>query len=292
MRNEHGELLSQQLELAIAAVAAGQGEAFEVAVLAGLLARHGGHPPVLAEAERWCGAEGRLLLRAALADLSLEDALGGIIDADEHDSEEERADVLFDLDELCAGAHFCAERDQARMIVDLAVSTIRAFPEPWAALAPLATSLLESAPPHEQDPALGLWRAIEALHWAAQPEDDMAPRCDAASRELALPLLLTLPAPRAQLPASADELPPAPRWELVLREDDWELALVTEPSGRSRLELSAVAHVTEVAVQREGTTVPLERPAPGVWSCAAEPGSYEWTINGRRHLLEVMDDRI
>jgi hypothetical protein len=146
------------------AVRAGTGDAFEVAVLAGLLARYKEPTPELAEAEKWRDGDGDALLNEVIANLSVEGIASGVLYADESDEVEERMDALLELDEVCAGLRWCDATFRIRDEIDLVTRTIEAFPEPWLGLRFFASAVLRGgqARPLRDDPARRMWACVEA----------------------------------------------------------------------------------------------------------------------------------
>jgi hypothetical protein len=156
-RIEEAELLEAQLVEALAETRRAEGHAFEVVALAGLRERLAGEPAALAAVDEWLDADGAVLLADEIADLELDrriDELVGLPD----DAHEERVDGTFAIDELSAGLTFCGNQARIAPFIELLGRAIQATPAPWCALSPLASRILESAPPLDDDPAGGLWR--------------------------------------------------------------------------------------------------------------------------------------
>jgi hypothetical protein len=158
--------LFEQLAAAVTDCESGRDEPFEVAVLAGLLSRHlaSGEPASPAEGAVLAAAE-RLrrsgVLDAALPNvMTAEDALAELEALCEDDSEEERCEPLFDLDELCAGACFVEKADHYAAVIAAAAAVIRRQAGLWQATAAWVPQLLATAPPLPGDPALLLWREL------------------------------------------------------------------------------------------------------------------------------------
>lgn len=156
------EFLVGQLGEALADVKSGQGDAFEVACLAGLVWRFCEAPAELLAAERWgASPEGSAALNEAICALVPYDTTRGVLESEEGDEPEERLDALLAMDEMCAGLHWAFATFMVTLDVDLVERAISAFPEPWIALAPLARVLLASpSAPAETDPARKIWAAV------------------------------------------------------------------------------------------------------------------------------------
>lgn len=292
MRQQDRELLTEQLREALADLKAGEGEPFEVAVLAGLLARRPDAPAdLLAEAEGWRDGEGADALDGAIVEAPIDDIVDRVVAADEDDDAAERLDALFDLDELCAGASWAHASFRVADGADLVARTVEAFPAAWRDLADAATELLKAAPPRPEDPARRIWARVEATRWHSEPETTRRPQLERARRELGLARSVSIGRVRpwhADLPAAAEALPAASPWEPAARGESWELALTTDDSGAAILCLTGVAG-TRIIAARNGQPVALAQPRDNAWTCRAEPGAYVFTIGSETCEVQVTE---
>ncbi len=163
------ELLVEHLASALADAAALRDDYFEVAALAGLLARFAAadraaaslaEQAVLAKAHA-LRADGTLRsslpLPAAAADIAEQiAALPG--DYDELD----KRDLLLDLDELCAGAWFVDAPEHFAAAAREVAAAIFAHPALWREQSPWVARLLVSAPPLPADHMLAIFRLVES----------------------------------------------------------------------------------------------------------------------------------
>lgn len=154
------EMLVEQLDSALQEPQTPE-EAFEIALLAGLLARLGPEHPLLSRAAEWRDGPGRSLLVLAWEDLELDAIEQPLLQVQEDDASDELLNSLFDYDEVCAAAAWCGESPRLEQSLELVLRTLRASPEPWRPLAPLAAQLLQNRPPLPGDPARLLWAAVE-----------------------------------------------------------------------------------------------------------------------------------
>lgn len=293
-RNQDRDVLREQLQEALAEVATGQvcgggPEAFEVAVLAGLLSRHaarGDADP--AEVALLAAAEP--VARAA-ADLALEEIADEqaerVCALEEDDAAAERTCALLDLDELCAGAWFSGRAAAVAGAADLTARSIAAFPEPWRDLSGLAAGVLEQCPPRPGDPARALWRTLLAVRWRDEREP-RAPPCLEARARLGVAPRVGLSSLRAPVPCTSGALPPPPELRPILAGADFELALGLDPdSGAQVLVLRAPATAAPRLWRDDGPAA-LSALEPGLWSGPAEPGIYRLSgLGGDEPVFEV-----
>lgn len=161
------ELLVEHLASALADAAALRDDYFEVAALAGLLARFAAADESAASpAEQAVLAKAHALrtdgtLRASLprptaaADIAEELlAAPGVYD------EQDRRDLLLDLDELCAGAWFIGAPAQFAAAAEEITAAIVAQPDVWREQSLWVACVLADAPPPADDPMLAVYRAI------------------------------------------------------------------------------------------------------------------------------------
>lgn len=273
---EEVEMLESQLAEALDEARRGEGHAFEVAALAGLRERLGGELAGLAAVEEWLDGEGAVLLAEEIPHLEFDRRIDELV-ALHDDAHDERVDVAFTVDELSAGLTFCGSQARIAPFIDLLGRAIRATPAPWCALSPLASRILEGAPPLDDDPVGGMWRTIEATPWI---QDSRA----LLGMSTEVPRLPVDP-PRAVARAASHLSSELSALSITLG-DAAELTYAgTEDSGELFLE---VRHGTDqVTAQRDGRPVRLTQLRSTSWSCPAEPGLYVFYIDGRPHVVEV-----
>lgn len=309
MRSDEVRLLTDQLAQALDEMDQGHGEPAEVATLGGLLARwlqsgaasgQAGQPALdlaataaaLLERASSHRAPARIALQATIDREGVLGLVQGFMDASETDTEEQRADILFELDELLAASWFCGlQAPELTELTDLVVRTVHAFPATWRDLAALATAMLERHPQLPPPAAGAMWSAVEASRWQADPEPLSVPACSSALRALNLPITISrprFPALQASLPqADSAILPAPPGWQTVDRGEGWELALTVDEADQLILLLSRVSTDPPVRIEHDGKEVALQTPRPGVVTCLAEPGTYRLHIAGEVRVYEV-----
>ena len=167
------ELLVEHLASALDDAAAGRDDYFEVAALAGLLARFAAadraaapllEQEVLAKAQA-LRADGTLRASlpepAAAADIAEQflavpgDAVPGDYD------EQDKRDMLLDLDELCAGAWFVGAPEHFAAAAREVAAAIHTHPDLWRGQSLWVARVLASAPPLPADPMLAIFRLIK-----------------------------------------------------------------------------------------------------------------------------------
>lgn len=290
-RTQDGRLLARQLREALHERA--EGEAFEIAVLAGLLSRAGAADEearaALEEAQR-LRDEG-LLSADFPTDAQIDAVADRIAVVDEETVEAERADALWELDELCAGAWFCGRGAEAEDAVDLAARTIEAFPRPFQELAELASAVLAKVPPLPRDPARRLWRAVEATALEVQRDDEPArpPPCDEARRLLGLLRRVSLRAVAEQAPLLASGLPPEPELVPLVAEETLQVALGVDPEAGRVLLLKVRGGGEAPQLLCAGQLVPLRDLREGLWRVAARVGVYQVRLGHAEHFFEVAE---
>lgn len=281
MRAQSHELLVGQLEAALADVAAGGGDSFEVAVLAGMLSRQlaDGSTTESAAAQQALTRARELrqpsILRDGLPDVAVMSALAEqIFDVDEQVDLEEQRELLCDLDEFCVGAWFLGESERyAGQVAEIAAA-IRAFPELWRELSPWASRLLAAEPPLQGDPSLEVWQAVESSVFPVG--NILPPACHRAEVQLGTTptVALSILKPwglHAQEFLSATEVKPqTPLYELV-RGKDFEIGVALDAEGSPVLLIRCAA---APVLTRGGVPVALSRLAPSLFSARALPGEY------------------
>lgn len=292
MKRKSAELLASQLQHVLLAYRTDSGEAFEVAVIAGLLSRYrssenGTLSPaeaLLAEASQLQPAGG---WQNTLPDPeTASEVVDRICAVSELESEFERADAILDLDELVAGSHFLGEAQRYRPACSEAAAAIRAYPELWRSLAPWASRVLAEAPPKPGDPSRLIWQALESC----QLTDNQisAPPCDAARRVLDLPLVLSRSRAAALQPAlfAASDLPPQQRVQTIKKNEHFELALGLGPDSQPVLILRCnsrpqlFCQSSEVALRAQG---------PTLFVAAAAAGEYRLCVGADECLFEITE---
>lgn len=150
------ELLKEQLA---AALATEDPHPTELAVLAGLLARHDAEMPP--EVLAWRESPQAEEVRRVLATLRLPELLESTMEKAEQGIEfsfVERVNALESVNEICAAAVFLGCAEALAFEVDLAARDIRTWPTAWAPLAPLALATLETLP--DTDLSRPIWREV------------------------------------------------------------------------------------------------------------------------------------
>lgn len=289
-RIEDGQLLARQLQEALREHA--EGESFEIAVLAGLLSRTGCQD---AAARAALTAAARLRDDGALtagfpADEQIDEAADRLTALEDDADPEERADAVWELDELCAGAWFCGRAAEVVDAVDLAARTVAAFPASFQDLAELASAVLAKVPPLAGDPARRLWRAVEATALTAHDleDGDAAPACLDARRRLGLVPRVSLRAVPERAPLRASGLPEEPLLVALLTAEAVEVALGVEAGVGRVLLIKARGGGAAPRLLRDGETVPLTDLREGLWCGPAQVGEHRLDIAGQEHLFEVV----
>ncbi len=275
-RIAEAEMLDSQLAEALADAQGEEGHAFEVAALAGLRERLAGESASLATVEAWLDAEGAVRLADEIPRLELDRRIDGLV-ALPDESHDERVDGTFTIDELSAGLTFCGSQARIAPFIDLLGRAIRAMPAPWCALSPLASQILQGAPPLDDDPAGGMWRTIEATPWI---RESLAH----AGGSPALPRIALDP-PRVAAQA-------APRLasehaEMTIQLGEEADLTYARTEDRRELFLEVRQATDRVTALRDGRLVALKRLRPTSWSCPAEAGLYVFHIDGHPHVVEV-----
>ncbi|HRI49327.1 MAG TPA: hypothetical protein PLW65_04025 [Pseudomonadota bacterium] len=292
MKRQSRELLANQLQQVLSAYQQDPGDPFEIAVLAGLLARDAGDSPAGGDTVANALAEARRLQASSAlqAGLPSEEVAIQMVDRvcaiSELDSEAERADALLDLDELSAGSWFLGAAQHYAAQLDEAASAIRAFPSLWRALAPWASRVLAEAPPLPGDPAVWMWQALESCQF---PTETIAPpACDTARRALGIPLMVsrsTAVAPRPTLHAASD-LPPESPVHALAKGEGFELGLGVGADGQSVLIVSCSA---TPELFHAGQPRNLQQRGAGLYLTPALPGQYRLVVGSEELHVEVTD---
>lgn len=275
-RIEEAELLEAQLVEALAEARRAAGHAFEVVALAGLRERLVSESAALAAVDEWLDADGAVLLADEIAHLELDrriDELVGLPD----DAHEERVDGTFTIDELSAGLTFCGNQARIAPFVELLGRAIQATPAPWCALSPLASRILESAPPLDDDPAGGLWRTIESTPWIQDSLALVGPPLDVQQ--------LAVAAPR-RVAQAASSLPSRPT-DMKIRLGEMAELMYARSEEQGELFLEVLRATDRVHALRDGGAVSLTRRRPTTWTCPAEPGLYVFYIDENPYIVEV-----
>lgn len=161
------ELLVEHLASALADAEAGRDDYFEVAALAGLLERCAATDRAAASlAEQEVLARAHALrvdgtLRARLPEpAAAADIAEQLLESPGEYDEQDRRDMLLDLDELCAGAWFAGEADRFAAATQELAAAMYAHPDSWHEQASWVAVVLASAPPLPDDRMLPVFRAI------------------------------------------------------------------------------------------------------------------------------------
>lgn len=166
------ELLVEHLSSALEDAAAGRDDYFEVAALAGLLVRFAAvdraaaspaEQEVLAKAQALRAAgtlRASLPQPAAATDIAEQfSAVPGDAVPGDYDEQDKR-DMLLDLDELCAGAWFVGAPAHFAAATREVAAAIHTHPDLWREQSLWVARVLASAPPLPADPMLAIFRLI------------------------------------------------------------------------------------------------------------------------------------
>lgn len=265
------QLLRDQLAQALADP---DGEAWEIAALAGLIARLApGDEALAAVRARLDPALGGALAEAAEA------ACDRLLAVDEDEDPSESWDALSALDELGAAAAFLGQGPRLAPPLAQAAAAARAFPEIWACHADAATAVLRDRAPLQGDPAWPLWAAVEASRWGLPADEDEEGASGEARIRVGLDALIRLSElrdPARPRLAAADALPTDPPWTGLARGPGWELALTEDEEGAPILLLSGA----QGTFSRDGAPA-QPSPSPEGLRFAAVPGAWEGVVAGR-----------
>lgn len=292
MRRQSQELLTTQLQQVLSAHRDDPGEPFEIAVLAGLLARYAGESPAGDEPGARAMGEARRLQESGVlqAGLPSEETASQMVDRvcaiSELDSDAERAEALLDLDELAAGAWFLGAAGAYATHFGEAAGAIRAFPALWRTLSAWASRVLADAPPQPGDPAIWIWQALESCQFST--ETILPPACDAARRALGIPLVVSRSAALLHRPVlhAASDLPPESPVQLLEKGAHFELGLGTGSDGQPVLIVSCAA--TPLLFQA-GQPCELQQRGPGLHHAPARAGQYRLVVGGEELLFEITE---
>ncbi len=157
------EVLADQLDELLEEGAVDPEDALEIALVAGMVARLGGDPELLAEAEAWRRGPGADLLREAWANLDVDGILAAFDDAtDGSTGDEEVEEAVLDIDELVAGAIWSGKGHAVARIARHAAASVRMMPEVFAFLAPDAAALVALESVGTEYALYDFWFAIDA----------------------------------------------------------------------------------------------------------------------------------
>lgn len=277
MTGTGADLLREQLLAARDELERGEGEALEVAMLAGMLAR------VQPDDESLRGLS--IVVDDAQLRAAAFEAADVVLEVDEDDDPAESWDALSSLDEVCAAATWLGRPARVDPAVDEVVGVLRAFPQAWRAHAPAATEVLRSQRPAQSDPARRLWASVEASAWRTDDADDDAEAPLAIKERLGIPIVIDLVPffARQHRLAAADELPEEPPWKTLAREAGWELALTVDDDERPALLFVGEEPATfelEGAVQKA-------RKIPEGLSCEVRAGAWRVRVGSREITFTV-----
>lgn len=281
----------EQLRECLSEARSGADCAFEVASLAGLISRSAPHEAAVLEARAWTSGEGRdALLRSLPVDVVEEEA-DALACLDDDIESEVRHDRVFAFDELCAGLHFATASGPIREAIrDLLVPSIRAFPTHWRDLVPAATRTLAATQRDCPDPALDMWRAIEATALLAPAEDVPPTRLDTYRKlGLAVPEISSRPQQAdARLSAASASFDLPDPVDFIDEEDlKAEISIATD-GGPPRLVLEGARSSRARLVGPSGN-ITLLPSVTGDLECVLSPGEYVLHVDGESWPLIVKD---
>lgn len=292
MTKESRDLLDSQLQEALQEVQAGEGEPFEVAVLAGLLSRL-----VTTDAASEPFKIDSLLVARSLRDQSgLADSfppdkeVAAVLDrlftlTDETETDE-RADLLLELDELCAASSFLTEPHRYRPVMEEAAGMVRAYPELFRPLAPSASRIIADSRFAPDDPSPLLWQAVEASLF--EEARISPPTCDAARRALGIRPIVSLRSTTALTPTlhAARGLPSPQPLTAIGQGLHFEVGLGQNPDGELGLLLNLQA---EAVLLHNDQQVELRPLAHGLFHAPALVGEYRLQIGDETFVFEVTE---
>jgi len=292
MRDRTIELLQQQLRAALEDEASGAGDAVEVAVLCGLLDRFEQGSEIQQTAEQWRDGGGADRIAQRLTVDLVESVVEGVALVDDDMDDDETAQPLLELDELCAAATWVGCEDAVRAGVDLAARTIEAFPEPWQSLSGFASRVLESAPPRPGDPMTQVWSAVEIAELGATEGRARDERAEPES--LPFDLLLRLGLVRSIAIgefsglslAASEAVPDEPTWIRVAHGRGWELALTEDEEGAPIIVVAASEQLDQPVFQRDGEAVEPSQ-IGAEFRCPAVAGAWSITIAEKTVEFEI-----
>lgn len=266
----HREPLRAELERRLGARREGRATAWDVLVAAGHVWRDDPDEPLLRELPVLSDAE--LRERATRV-------VEAVHDVDDETPREAAARALAALDDVVVVAALVGRRRLVSGLVERAVGSLRAFPEPWAPLADDASARLEALDP--DDPAWALWAAVEAsVEPVADEPGDVPPRVLEA---LGLPVVVRLDEVCGPIRmAAASGLPAESPWLSLARGPGWELALTTDPDDVPVVLLTG----REGRFLLDGREVAARRTPEGA-ECRAEPGRWAVVVDAREVRFEV-----
>ena len=143
-------------------------DAIEVAILAGLVERLGGHGASVDAARQWRDEDGADLLEEFWADFDESDLVSGVEqvlvgDADEDDVEE----AILDVDEHVCAALWSGHGGSVRALAESVEQTIRTVPDPFASLADVGVEFSRLPGVAKDRELYAYWFAIaDSARWA------------------------------------------------------------------------------------------------------------------------------
>lgn len=153
--------LSEQLDEILTTGVDDEEEAIEVAALAGMLARLGADPALLADVRAWRAGPGAQILADALDALDVEAYVADLDDVAQRDAtDDEVIDAVYAFDEVVAAAVWCGRRALVAKAAAEVERTIRMIPEPFACLAEEGRALARSREVAASLDVYGYWLAI------------------------------------------------------------------------------------------------------------------------------------
>lgn len=200
-------------------------------------------------------------------------ALDALLAIDEDSTAEQVTSALEAFDALVAVAALVDREPSVAGPLERAIGLVRAFPEPWAAVAEAASDRLEQLLRH--DPAWALWAAVESSS-RGFPEE--AEQVSAALLEtLGLPVVISLASTCGSLRlAAASGLPAESPWSTLAKGPNWELAVTTDLDDRPIVLLVG----TTGSFRRDGEELAPNQTPEGL-ACAASPGHWTVQVEGR-----------
>lgn len=161
MKNEL-EVLVEQLDELLGAPITDTEDALEVATVAGLAARLGASPEVLAAAVAWRDDAGRELIDVLWQEVDTEDLLDGLEDVSSGGAtnDEQVEEAVYDFDDLIAAAVWCGKIATVKAAARRASDIIRLVPDPFASLADVGSELARLPSIAEHVDLYDYWLAI------------------------------------------------------------------------------------------------------------------------------------
>lgn len=192
--------------------------------------------------------------------------------------QEERMEIVWQLDEACAASAFLGKPDRYKTQIDEATAIIRAFPELFQSLVATATEVLSCSRFSTGDPARSLWSTIESCGFDQGLVTEYVPQCHRARRALGFLDTCSLGAARQtahSLQAATGISMPSPL-EIVCKDTFGEIGVGRDEAGDLRLFLQCsegeCPPIPELFCN--GESVPLTTVVENLFTAPVQTGEY------------------